>query len=236
MSRSIEQMIEEKVLRWEQERRSASTPPPSSVRNIAPAQRPILTISRECGSRGGALGRLVASQLGFEFFSQELVHKIATAARVEASTVGSLDERARGGLEVMLREMIDGKAFAADDYLLHLKRVIEDTGRQGRSVIIGRGGHLLLDPALTMRVRTYATLEARAANVAESQQTSREEALSTVRSVDRERAAFYRKYFNVDWSDPALFDLSINTSAMPLERCADIVAAAFRSRFTSDAP
>lgn len=230
MSRSIEQMIEERVLRWEQERRAA-TPPPSSERRAVPAQRPMLTVSRECGSLGGALGRLIATRLGFTFYSQELVHRIATAARVEAGTVWSLDEQARGGLEIMLREMIAGEAFAADDYLLHLRRVILGTGREGRSVIVGRGSHLLLDPSLTLRVRTYAPLEARVANIAEWRQISRESALAFVQRVDKERAAFYRKYFDVDWSDPALFDLSINTFALPLEECADIVAAAFRIRF-----
>lgn len=232
MSRSIEQMIDERILRWENERRSA-TPPPSSVHRV-PVQRPMVTISRECGSLGGALGRLVSSRLGFAFYSQELVHKIATVARVRATTVGSLDEQARGGLEIMLREMIDGEAFAADDYLFHLRRVIRNTGCEGRGVIIGRGGHLLLDPSLTLRVRTYAPLEARAANLAERQQLSPDEALATVRRVDKERAAFYRKYFDVDWSDPALFDVTVNTFAVPLEQCAEIVAAAFRVRFGSD--
>lgn len=227
-------MIDERILRWEKERRFATPPPPSSVQRV-PIQLPMVTISRECGSLGGALGRLVASRLGFAFYSQELVHKIATAARVRATTVGSLDEQARGGLEIMLREMIDGEAFAADDYLFHLRRVIRNAGSEGRSVIIGRGGHLLLDPSLTLRVRTYASLEARAANMAERQQLSHDEALAAVRRVDKERAAFYRKYFDVDWNDPSLFDVSVNTSAMPLEQCAEIVAAAFRVRFGSHA-
>lgn len=234
MSRSIEQMIEENVRRWEQERRSATPPPSSQVRNAIPSQQPMLTISRETGSRGGVLGRLVAGRLGFAFYSQELVHKIATSAHIDDATVGSLDEQARGGLEVMVREIIEGKAFAADDYLLHLRRVVQDTGRGGRAVIIGRGGHIILEPATTLRVRTYAPLEARVANVAESQQITTDAALAFVRNTDRERAAFYRKYFNVDWSDPALFDLSINTSSMPVEQCADILAAAFRARFATE--
>lgn len=101
-------------------------------------------------------------------------------------------------------------------------------------MIIGRGGHIILEPATTLRVRTYAPLEARVANVAESQQITTDAALAFVRNTDRERAAFYRKYFNVDWSDPALFDLSINTSSMPVEQCADILAAAFRARFATE--
>lgn len=231
MARGIEQIVNERVLAWEAERRSTVPPPSSQVRQAPVEQRPIVTISRMCGSLGGALGRAVAEKLGFAFYSQELVHKIATAARVQSDTVDSLDEQTRGGLEVMVREIIEGEAFAPNDYLYHLRNVLGQVGREGRSVVIGRGAHLILDPTLTLRVRTYAPLEKRVANVIEREHVSRDDALALLRRIDRERAAFYRKSFNVDWNDPDLFDITLNTASLPLAECAEIVAAAYATRF-----
>ena len=97
---------------WEAER-PRSPASPSGVHCPVPTQRPLISISRQCGSRGGELGRLVAERLSFSFYSQELVHEIATAAHVRSGAVETFDEHPRGGLETMVREILDGEAFAA---------------------------------------------------------------------------------------------------------------------------
>jgi cytidylate kinase len=233
MARGIEQIVNERVLKWNAERR-ATPPPHSSVRKVVVAQRPMVTISRECGSLGGELGRKVARSLGFTFYSQELVHEIATAAHVQSQSVASLDEQSKGAFEVMMREILDGEAFAARDYLHYLRGVLRAVGRNGRGVVIGRGSHLILDPACTLRVRTYAGLDRRIQNLAERHDIGRPEATTMAGRVDRERAAFHREHFNVDWSDRALFDLCLNTSTLMLDQCSEIVVAAYRARFGAE--
>ena len=231
MGRGIEQMVNERVLAWEAELKSIPPPPPSSVGRTTPSQRPIISISRQCGSRGGDIGRLVAERLSFSFYSQELVHEIATAAHVGSGAVASFDEHPRGGLETMVREIIDGEAFAAPDYLRYLRAVLRAVGRRGRGVVVGRGSQVVLDPDLTLRVRTYAPLEERTRYTAERNATTLADGEATVRRVDRERAAFYRQHFAVDWEDAALYDLSINTSRLAPAECADVIVAAFTARF-----
>jgi cytidylate kinase len=232
MGRGIEQIVNDRVLTWEAELRSSTAPPPpSSVRHPAPIQRPLISISRQCGSRGGELGRLVAERLSFSFYSQELVHEIATAAHVQSGAVETFDEHPRGGLETMVREILDGEAFAATDYLKYLRAVLRALGRRGKGVVVGRGSHIVLDSDLTLKVRTYAPFADRVRYTAERNSSTQSQAEATVRRVDRERAAFYRQHFNVDWEDPALYDLSINTARVPLPQCAEIIVSAFMARF-----
>jgi CMP/dCMP kinase len=231
MSRGIEQLVNDRVLTWEAERRSIPPPPPSGVQHPLPAQQPLVSISRQCGSHGGDLGRLVAERLSFAFYSQELVHEIATAAHVHSGAVETFDEHPRGGLETMVREILDGEAFAAPDYLKYLRAVLRSLGRKGHGVVVGRASHLLLDPDLTLKIRTYAPFEDRAKQTAERQGVSLAQGEVIVRRVDRERAAFYRQHFAIDWEDPSLFDLSINTARIPLSQCAEIVVAAYTARF-----
>lgn len=231
MSRGIEQMVNERVLAWEAQRRSNPPPPPSGVHRTPAAQRPMISISRQCGSRGGDIGRLVAERLSFSFYSQELVHEIATAARVRSGSVESFDEHPRGSLESMVREIIDGEAFAAPDYQRHLRAVLHTLGRKGRGVVVGRGSQILLEPEATLRVRTYAPFEERVQYTAERNSMSIADAEATVRRVDRERAAFYRQHFAVDWEDSVLYDLSINTAHLSLAQCASVIVAAYTSRF-----
>jgi hypothetical protein len=230
MPRGIEQIVNERVLRWQAEKRVQS-PPPSGTRQRITKQRPMIAISRQCGSLGGELGRLVSRKLGFSFYSQELVHEVATAAHVRRESVLSLDEQPKSALEVMVREILDGEAFAASDYLHYLRGVLKALGERGEGVIIGRGAHILLDPTLTLRVRTHASFARRAENLAARLGVPREAAEQQVRRIDRERGEFYRQRFGVDWEDPGLVDLMVNTTSTPLDACAEIVAGAYRARF-----
>src|SRR5690606_5459277 len=94
MSRSIEQIVNQQVLRWEEQRAAAqraSRPPPE-------VSQPVLTISRQFGALGGDVGKLVARNLGYSFYAQELVHEISKHAHVRRKIVESLDERLRSGI------------------------------------------------------------------------------------------------------------------------------------------
>src|SRR5258708_8638645 len=162
MSRSIEQLVDQKILRWMAERQiaeRASWRPEEGEREAREGQRPIICISRECGSLGGRIGRLVAERMGFSFYAQELVDEIAKQAHVWRKVVESLDERKRKGVSHWIDELIQIGRFTPSDYMRNLSEVVLTLGRHGRSVIVGRGAFLILDPQRTLRVRCHAPLD-----------------------------------------------------------------------------
>lgn len=229
--RTIDQIVNQQVLRWNEAKRLSDRPPESTRQ--PQVQRPVICVSREFGSRGAEVGRLVAAELGFSFYSQELVQKIADEAHVRQELVASLDERAQDRISEWVATMIDGGSFVASTYLHNLSRVLLTLGRHGNSVIVGRGGHLILDPTHTLRVRTYAPLEARVQRIAARDHVSESAALSTLKRVDAERAEFYRTHFKVDVGDLHHFDLLLNTATLSLEYCTGLVVSAYRERFAT---
>jgi hypothetical protein len=228
MSRTIEQLVNEQFQRWMQVQakavRKASSPAKAE-------QRPMIVFSRQYGGRGAEIGRNVAEKLGFQFHAQELVHEVAKRARVRQQLVESLDERAQDKIQQWVTEMMEGGVFAPSDYLRNLSKVIQALGRHGRGVIIGRGAHFILDPARTLRVRAYASLEARVAHIADREELSPTEARAKVLRVDSERVAFYRQHFDVDVADPVHYDLLFNTETLPIDACVELTVRAFRARF-----
>jgi cytidylate kinase len=231
--RSIEQLVNQQILRWTEEQRVAQRRlvPPDDV------SKPVVCISREFGAQAGDLARRVASRLDFDVCDQELVDEVAKQAHVRRQVVESLDERMQSGIRQWVDEMMEQPHFTPSDYLRNLSQVVLTLGTHGRSVIIGRGAHLILDPAQTLRVRCYAPFAWRVEQVAARHgiSVSRAEVLTT--RVDGERTEFYRRHFNADVADPSAFDLMINVSTTSLGARTAMVVDAFESKFPErDAP
>jgi cytidylate kinase len=239
MSRSIEQLVDQQVLRWLAERQIADRPyrmaPRPSQPPVAEHQRPVICVSREFGALGGEIGRITAARLEFAFYAQELVDEIAKQAHVRRKVVESLDERRRTGIARWIDELVRIGRFTPTDYMHNLSAVVLTLGRHGKSVIVGRGAFLLLDPALTLRVRCHAPLEWRVERAAKTHGLSEFDARAMVVRIDRERTTFYRENFKVEVSDPQHFDMFLNPSTTGVEECAELLLSAFQARFGPDA-
>lgn len=137
----------------------------------------------------------------------------------------------QSGIRLWVDEMMELPRFTSSDYLRNLSQVVLTLGSHGRSVIIGRGAHLILDSAHTLRVRCYAPFRWRVEQVAERHgiSISRAEVLTT--RVDGERAEFYRRHFNCDVANPSAFDLMINVSTSSLASRTQLVVDAFEAKF-----
>jgi cytidylate kinase len=80
-----------------------------------------------------------------------------------------------------------------------------------------------------LRVRLFGPADARMAQAARfgdiDQATARQRRLE----VDRARAQYVRRLYRADIDDPDLFHLHLDSTALPLEACADLIAAAYRA-------
>jgi hypothetical protein len=197
---------------------------------VAARQAPVIAITREFGALGTEVGRMAAHRLAFDYFDRELVDLIATAARVRAKRVELVDERIRDRFSNWLTEQFGGDDVSHAEYMAGLKHVFRGLGRRGRAVIVGRGGHFLLDPARTLRVRVFAPLAVRVERVAAIGRTSLDEAADQVRRADEERRRFSLASFGQDPADPRHSDLLLDSGSIPLDACAGIVVAAFHAK------
>jgi cytidylate kinase len=89
--------------------------------------------------------------------------------------------------------------------------VVEHAAERGNCVIVGRGAQQFLKTRSdTLRVFLYAPRENKVRRLI-GRGKSEKEAEELVDSVDRERADFIQKYFNVEWPDRAIYHSMINT-------------------------
>ena len=111
------------------------------------------------------------------------------------------------------------------DYLRFLQATVHRLRKRDSVIIVGRGGQAILrDDPDTLHVRTVAPLEDRIQVVVERQNLRTQgEARELIQKSDRRRAAYLRDNYQIDWDDPALYHVVVNTGRTCLESAARII-------------
>jgi len=218
-TRSIQQIIEEQVQKWNIMR---------TEKREEKADIPVITISREAGSGGQLVAKGIAKRLGFDLFHREVIQEMAESAQVNSRLLETLDEKGLSMLEDWVSSLVHERHLWPDQYLQHLMKVIATIGRHGRAIIVGRGANFVLPPEKRFRVRIVAPQELRVQNVARDLDIPVNEAKRRVIRTNSDRRAFIRKYFNADISDPINYDLVINTETLSVDVAIDTVCSAIK--------
>jgi cytidylate kinase len=157
---------------------------------------------------------------------------------LERSAAGGDPLTGAGGLEVILGRTYADLAREREEpevsdalYMKTMTAIIRELGDRGGIVVLGRGSQMILrDLPGALHVLTLAPQELRIERLVTREGISIEEATSRVHESDRARAAFHRKFWKVDANDPSLFDLTLETSRLPFDVGAELVAAAARAK------
>ena len=114
-----------------------------------------------------------------------------------------------------------------EGYVRMVDLVIRGLAQEGNVLIMGRGGQVVLrkHPS-ALHVQIVAPLAHRVQVVMASQGLSKREAQSRVRASDRARSDYLRRYYDVDWLDPTLYHLIINTGRIPISTAVELIIAA----------
>jgi cytidylate kinase len=216
-ARSIEQIIEEQVRRWQLTR--------TEEKNKG-ARISVITISREAGSGGNILAKRLSDQLEFDLFYQEFIHNMAESAHVSVRLLETLDEKGASVLEEWISSIVNKRHLWPDQYLQHLMKIIGTIGKHGRAVIVGRGANFVLPPEQRLSVRVIAPLKTRLLNVSQEFSVSVDEVRPRVLKTESDRKAFIKKYFNDDIRHPLNYDLIINTGTLSIDDAVNAVSGA----------
>jgi cytidylate kinase len=183
----------------------------------------VLTIEREYGSGGADIAGKVAQRLGWKLWDQLLTDEIARLMDCPSRTVQEHEER-RDSLyyrlfKAFMRGSYEGslnaprmKIVDAECIREVTQRVVTAAAKEGNSVIVGRGSaYYLHGSSEAFHVFIFAPLEEKVARL-QALGKSAEEATQLAETVDRDRAAFIKQYFDVEWPNRQFFHLMINST------------------------
>jgi cytidylate kinase len=182
----------------------------------------LLTIEREFGCGAGSIAAQLAEQLGWKVWDHLLTEEIATTAHVDPSAVRRCDERMDSRMHRLAKAFwrgsyersspLGGQIFDTDRMMAMMQEIMDRIGREGNAVVVGRGGPFFLRQNPTaFHVFLYAPRSEKIRRTMADGHTE-SEAEELVDSVDRERMAYIKHYFNADWPTRSLYHLMLNTA------------------------
>ena len=188
----------------------------------------VITISRQFGSGGRTIGKEVASILGIPCYDQELLELFAKESGFSENLVTYLDEHSAK------RTLFSDRADSArqDAYLQRVlwasqEKAILELPQQGPCVIVGRcAGHILRD-ANCLRAYIHAEEAFRAKRIIEVYGDTHEEPLQRIRDKDKHRKEYYQRYTGKKWGDAANFHIALDSGALGIDTCVNILAHLF---------
>ncbi len=222
---SIDAIINRQLLRWELERKQAEENPAK-----APRPAPIVTISRQTGSRGSYFGSRLAQKLNYQRLHREVIDAICKTSGYRKRVIESLDQNFRNELQVMVESLFTGQAVDHVDYLRHLGNVVLSMSRLGGVVLMGRGGNFILGPKRGLHIRVVCPREKRIENLIKYKDYTEKEAIKEIDISDTQRKDFIRKLFNADTDSPLHYDLMMNSALIDVEEMVDTAVTALHAK------
>lgn len=200
------------------------------------AYGPCLLMSRERGSGGTLVARILGERLGWHVFDREVVDQIAELAHVRQQLLESLDEATRAHVLEEWRPELEPQDIGYEQYLRFLREVILALGHHGDVIILGRGAQYLLPVQCAVRARIVAPLEFRVRRVMETLRLPLVEAQHRVEQLDASKTDFIRRCFQRDPQRALNYDLTINTGEVSLEGAASLILVVMKDKLGVQPP
>ena len=203
----------------------------------------VITIGRQFGSGGRELGSKLAKELGIAYYDKELLEEAAKQAGISEDIIERSDERFPSFFNAFLPVSIgynpaasylgSSSTISADNLYKAQSDVSENIAHRHSCVIVGRSAdYVLRNHPRLVSIFVHANIDDCIDRImSRGDCKTREEARAKAEKTNKLRASYYNFYTDKTWGNAASYDLTINSSTMPMDKIVKIIADFVRCRF-----
>ena len=183
----------------------------------------IITIGREYGSGGHAIGEMLAEKLGIGFYDAEIIQRLSEKKGIKKETLSKYDEKPS---PVLMNRSVRGYSTSLEEAVAEMQfKMIRKIAASGESfVLIGRCGETVLSKYdCLIRLFVLGDMDSRITRIMKRKRVSRKEAQKLIKTTDKRRKAYHNYYCEGKWGDSRNYDLCINSSKIGVEGAADVI-------------
>ena len=201
----------------------------------------VITISREVGSGGHTVGRILAEKLNVRYCDKQLLSSLMKQFDLSASAIERLKGQKKNWLADFINKVSPMPSAQAlglnprytqefrlnvttDDIFEAEVEILKGFAEMGSCVIAGRSGFFVLrDHPNILNVFISASLPNRIERVMKKQELSEESARAVIQGVDEARENYIRRYAGVSRYDVRNYDLALTSDGHTEEELADMI-------------
>jgi len=212
-----------------------------------------ITVSREYGSGGDEVAIRVSELLGYHYFDKTLMAQIVKETGLTEGEMVDFSEdnyKAQTFLDRLLgwrdrREIGRVSSWGEDltgtrsremailnesQGIALVQGAVRAAHKRGNVVIVGRGGQAILRGLPdVLHVRIQAPDDVRFRRISSRETLHLLGLQKEIEAHDQATADYLRRFYDIDWADPSLYDVIINMVQLSVEAAAQMIVVAARS-------
>lgn len=187
----------------------------------------IITISREFGSGGRTIGKLVAKELNIPCYDSELIEKIAEKSGFDPEYIKRNGEYGSGNYVSFLSNRIFG--MTNEDYIWKIQcEIIKKLAEESSCVIVGRcADYVLKDYKNCLKVFIHADLEFRKKRIVEVYGEKDLSPEARIKDKDKRRISYRRFYTNMKRGRAKNYHICLNSGVLGIDKCVEIIKSLY---------
>lgn len=193
----------------------------------------IITISRQFGSGGRTVGRMLAERLGVPFYDKELVKQVADETGFDTSFIEENGEFSPSK-SIFSFAMSQGipcmqNGLSMSDFIFCIQRQVILKLAEQPCVIVGRGAdYILRERDDCFNVFIHADMQSRAERIVRLYGESEKKPEQRLADKDKKRKIYYRHYTDREWGDAKNYDMCLNSGKIGIEKCVELILDAIK--------
>lgn len=188
----------------------------------------IITISRQFGSGGRTVGRILAERLGVPFYDKELVKQVADETGLDTAFIEENGEFSPSK-SIFSFAMSQGipcmqNGLSMSDFIFCIQRQVILKLAEQPCVIVGRGAdYILRDRDDCFNVFIHADMQSRAERIVRLYGESEKKPEQRLADKDKKRKIYYKHYTDRVWGDAKNYDICLNSAKIGIEKCVELI-------------
>ena len=189
----------------------------------------IITVSREYGSGGRYIGRLIADKLGIKFYDKDFVRELSEKTGLSEEFIEN-NEQKRTTLSNLNNGYYSG-LDGSDELFVKESELIENLADRGSCVIIGRCADFVLrNRKNVVKVFIYSSMKDKVKRAIEFYGVEKSKAENEINKQNKLRAKHYKYYTDREWNNLENYDFTINSDILGVEKSADLICELIKEK------
>lgn len=203
-------------------------------------QKLIITVGRQYGSGGRAIGKKLAEALGISFYNREIIELAAKRSGMSEEAFEKVDETAASSLlySIATGSYMFGNYVSPqvdlplnDKLFIMQSEIIKSIAAKESCVIVGRcADYILKDRTDVINIFIHADKETRKKRAINEYGIAPNKVENYLNKIDKKRNTYYNYYTGEKWGYSTNYDLCLDSSLLGIEGCVHIIENLIKER------